>query len=182
MITMRTIAALGSVLLVTIMLQACTAGTQLRTSPAFAADVQGRYDLYLYGCHYPADIENVAILVKENNGKPFEIYSLSTSYRIVSGLSAGEAMEQAEKFVRCSFRDVWHTKLDRIEDGAGDTLGFELRPLYMPIEFAFPDVLMTSYTLKNGSVRAYIRLDPMVERALTSDGDGGHSGHGSGMQ
>jgi len=180
--TMHTITALVGVLIICAMLQSCAAGTQLQTSPAGVAEVQGRFDLYLYGCHYPADIENVAILVRENQGKPFEIYSLSTSYKIVKGLPSGDALDQADKFVRCSFRDVWHTRLDRIQDGSGGTLGFELRPLYMPIEFTFPDVLITSYTLKDGNVRAYIRLDPTVERAISSDGDGGHSGHGPGMQ
>ncbi len=159
-------------------LQACVAGKQLATSSANPADLQGNYTLLLYGCHYPADIKNLAVLVDEGSRYPVEIYDLPTSYQVKKGVSGPQALKEADSFVRCSTRRVSGTQLRRITDDAGGTIGYEVRPLYFPLEFGQTDVLFVSYSLQNGTVRTYIRLDPDVERALESGADRrGSSGH-----
>ncbi len=152
------------------LLAACAPGKQLMTHAADPAEAKGTYTLLLYGCHYPDDIKNVAILVDEGSRYPLEIYDLDTSYKVKKGVPAQQALSEADSFVRCSTHRIWQTHLLRIPDNSGGTVGYEIRPLYLPLEFGFPDVLMVSYALKDGAVRAYIRLVPTVEKELQESG------------
>ncbi len=165
----RAILAMSMVLCL-LPLQACMAGRELATGPARGRDVEGTYTLLLYGCHYPDDIKDLAILVDQNSAYPVEIYDLDTSYKVKKGVAGPQAFKEAEAFVRCSTRRVSETRVRRIFDGAGGTVGFEVRPLYFPLQFGQADVLQVNYTKTDGSVRAYIRLDPAVERVLESSG------------
>jgi hypothetical protein len=150
-------------------LQACMTGIQLRTTSADRSAISGSYTLLLYGCHYPDQIDNVAILVDENSRYPVEIYDLNTSFKVKKGVPAQQAVMEADEFVRCSFHKVWQTQISRILDDSGGTVGYEFRPLYNVTEFGAPDVLMIGYSLKDGKVRAYIRKIPAMENR---DGDG----------
>jgi hypothetical protein len=159
-------------------LQACASGRQLSTAATDPAGLRGTYTLLLYGCHYPEDIKNLAILVPEGGRYPVEIYDIATSYEVRPGQSAAEALSQAEAFVRCSSRRVSQSQVRAILDDAGGTAGYEVRPLYFPLEFGQADVLLVSYSLRNGVVTAFIKLDPDVERALAaSESDDRSSGH-----
>jgi hypothetical protein len=159
-----------AVLILAIMLQACAPGRQLATAPADPAELNGTYTLLLYGCHYPEDIKNLALLVREGGRYPVEIYDIPTSYQVRPGLPGPEALRQAETFVRCSTRRVSQAQFRGVLDDVGGTLGYEVRPLYFPLEFGQADVLLVSYALRNGIVRTYIRLDPDVEQVLESSG------------
>ncbi len=152
-------------------LPACVPGTGLTTGPATAADLTGTYTLLLYGCHYGDDIKDLAILWDRESVYPIEIYDLPTSYTTKDNLAGPEALRRAEDFVRCSHRKVVGTTLRRIPDGKGGTVGFEVRPRYFFTEFGQEDVLLVNYALKDGRVRAYISLDPDVQRTLESSGD-----------
>ena len=138
----QTIQSAALTLLLTAMLTACMAGKRVDTTAAEPTTVTGTYTLLLYGCHYPAEVDNVAILVAENSKYPLEIYDLDTSYRVKKGVPAQQALTEADSFVRCSTYRIWQTQLRRIPDGSGGTVGYELRPLYLPYEFGFPDVLL----------------------------------------
>jgi len=154
-------------------LQACIAGKQFSTVSADSRELNSTYTLLLYGCHYPEDITNLALLVDEGSRYPVEIYDIPTSYRVKKGLSGPQALKEADSFVHCSSRSVSGTQFRRIVDDAGGTIGYEVRPLYFWLEFGRSDVLLVSYSLqKNGVVRTYIRLDPDVERARDSPGTG----------
>jgi hypothetical protein len=161
-------------MLLALLLPACIAGRQLTTGHADRADLQGTYTLMLYGCHYPADIKNVAIMIAEGSRYPLEIYDTPTSYRVKKGVPGPQALKEAESFVRCSVRRVDETQLRRIVDDAGGTIGYEVRPLYSWWEFGMTDVLLVSYSLQEGTVRTYIRLDPDMERSLESVGPDRH--------
>jgi hypothetical protein len=119
------------------------------------------------------------VLVRQGGKYPVEIHDLPSSYQVLPGLSGQEALRQAESFVRCSTRRVSRTQVRAILDDAGAVVGHEVRPLYFPLEFGQADVLLVSYSLRNGVVSAYIRLDPDVERVLESSGpdDRGPAGH-----
>ena len=156
---------------IAITLLGCVAGRQLATSAAEPAAITGTYTLLLYGCHYPDDIKNVAILVNEGGKHPFEIYDLDTSYKVEKHVPAQQAFSEANSFLKCTSHRIWRTEVRRISDDAGGIIGYEVRPLYVPYEFGIPDVLLISYSLRNdGTVRAYIRLDPDVERAIEASG------------
>jgi len=159
----------AAVLMIAITLQSCMTGIQLRTTSADKTHISGTYTLLLYGCHYPDQVDNVAILVDENSRYPLEIYDIDTSFKVMKGVPAQQALTDAEAFVRCSFHTIWQTQVARIPDDIGGTVGYEVRPLYETTEFGTPDVLMISYSLKNGKIRAYIRKSPQAE---DRDGDG----------
>jgi hypothetical protein len=57
-------------------------GAQLHTTSADPKLITGTYTLLLYGCHYPEQIDNVAILVDKNSKYPLEIYDIKTSYSV----------------------------------------------------------------------------------------------------
>jgi hypothetical protein len=151
-------------------LQACLAGKQLPTGPARPSGVRGSYTLLLYGCHYPEDIKDVAFLIPEGSRYTFEIYDLATSFKTEAAVPADQALAKADSFVRCSSRKVSQSLLRRIVDDSGATVGYEVRPLYFPLEFGRLDVLLVSYALQDGTIRAYIKLDPDVEKAIESSG------------
>jgi len=153
----------AALLMMTITLQSCMTGIQLNTTSADKTLISGTYTLLLYGCHYLDQVDNVAILVDENSRYPLEIYDIDTSFKVKKAVPAQQAVTEADAFVRCSSHTIWQTQVTRILDDIGGTVGYEVRPLYEITEFGTPDVLMISYSLKNGKVRAYIRKSPAVE-------------------
>ncbi len=158
---------LYALVLMMTMTTGCASGTQLKTEGTGGLIVQGIYDLYLYGCRYPSDIENVAILVAADAPYPLEIYDFATRYKVKKGLTAEKALAEANAFVRCSMKTVMRSEMRRIEDDQGRTFGYDMRPLYMPYEIRAVDVMRMNYQLRNGKVTAYIKLAPGTE-----EGDG----------
>jgi hypothetical protein len=151
-----------------LILNGCMAGKRLSIKGAIPADIQGTYTLVLYGCKYGNDLENIAILYKDEGPLTFEIYSLPTSYRVKKGLPADEALKQAHQFLRCS-TEYWKTQLSKIVDSEGAIAGFELRPLYAPYQYGQMDVLDINYWLRDSKVTVYIKLDPDTQKSV----DGG---------
>jgi hypothetical protein len=158
-----------------LLVNGCMAGKRLDIKGAAPADLQGTYALLLYGCKYGNDLENLAILYRDEGPFTFEIYSLPTSYRVVKGLSAGEALKQADKFLRCS-TDYWKTQLSKIVDSEGKIAGFELRPLYAPYQYGHLDVLDITYWLNDSKVTVYIKLDTDTEKSIENNGSPFDSG------
>jgi hypothetical protein len=159
-------------------LTSCMTGIQLTTSAADPAAVTGTYTLLLYGCHYPDDAQNVAFLVSDSSKYPLEIFDLDTSYKVKTNVPAQQALQEANSFLKCTTYRLWQTKLERIPDDSGGTIGYEVRPLYLPWEFGKSDIMLISYSLRDGKARVYIKLDPDVERAI--EASGGSSGSGNG--
>jgi hypothetical protein len=159
------VAATSLVVLLT--LQACVAGMQLIPRSADPTEMKGTYSLILYGCRYAKDLENMAILVDESSPYLFDIYSLDGMYKVKKGLPGPQALNEANTFVRCGINPVWQTVLRKIPDGAGKTVGYELKPLYRDI--APPEALISRYSLKDSKVTAYIRLDYSLDK---DSGDG----------
>jgi hypothetical protein len=177
--TLRTIFVATLCLVAAWTLQAGAAGRQLAPKPADPAEIKGTYNLILYGCRYPDDLENMAILVNEDSPYPLEVYALDGMYKVKKGLPGPQALSEANTFLNCSAYTVWQTVLRSIPDGAGKTVGYELKPLYRSWEVRVPEPLLSSYTLKDGKVTAYIRLDPLLEDRDSGDGQRDSSG---GMQ
>jgi hypothetical protein len=158
-----------------LVLNSCMAGKRLDIKGAVPADIQGTYALLLYGCKYGNDLENLAILYRDEGPFTFEIYSLPTSYRVKKGLTVDEALKQAEQFLRCS-TNYWKTQLSKIVDHEGTIAGYELRPLYAPYEYGHMDVLDINYWLKDSKVTVYIKLDPDTQRSIENNGSHFDSG------
>ncbi len=141
----------------------------LRTEPAKPDEVSGTYSLYLYGCRYPDDLEDVAILVKEGGPFTVDIFSLPTMYKMKEDLTADQALAEAKKFVMCSVH-YQQTRYSRILGPDGSVVAYEVRPLYSPIRFGMHDVLDIQYALKGSVITVYIKLDRDVEMNLRGDG------------
>jgi len=165
-------------LIVAAALTSCMSGIQLTTSEADPTAVTGTYTLLLYGCHYPDDAQNVAFLVSDTSKYPLEIFDIDTSYKVKANVPAQEALSEANSFLKCTTYRLWRTQLERIPDASGGTIGYEVRPLYLPWEFGKSDIMLISYSLRNGAVRVYIKLDGDAERAIESSGGSGRSSGG----
>ncbi len=167
----RPVLCLFAILGVSLNLSACTAtaGKHLNTGPADPKEVTGTYTLLLYGCRYPDDLENVAILDKEGGPYTFEIYALASRYKIKSGLTADEALREAGQFITCSV-SYQGSRMSKISDPAGAIIGYEVRPLYSPVRFGMYDVLNIQYVMREGRITVYISLDPTVEMQLRDEG------------
>lgn len=136
----------------------------LKTEKAKAADITGVFTLILYGGRHSDDIETIAIFDYEGDQYNFEPYAPEFDYRIKRGISAREALNEAEKFV--SFHNSFYrSQLSKIIDNRGNIIGYELRPLYLPFSYGVSDVLEVDYWLKEGGkVKVTIRLTPSVEK------------------
>jgi len=160
----RKYAGLATVVIFITLSQACVMGTPLAVKPALQTEVSGTYTLFLYGCKYPDDRENMAILVNEGGTYPLEIYAPNFMYTVKKGLPASRALAEAEAFVRCGFHNIRYTRFRMIPDNAGGAVGYELMPIYVPFELGGSEALLTNYSLKDGKVTAYIRPDVSLER------------------
>lgn len=159
--------ALSAVLLIVLFtLQGCALGKQLQTATADPKSIGGTYDLILYGCRYPDDYEHAAFLISPETKYPVSLFVPDTSYKMKKGLQAEKALSEADAFVRCGNRTVEETRVHRISDDSGGTIGYEILPRYRATDEAGSDPLMVNYTLKDSKVTVYIRLFPDVERKL----------------
>jgi len=136
----------------------------LRTELASQSDLRGTFTLLLYGGRYADDIETVAIFAPEGGKYTFDLYAPDFDYKTEKGLPAREALERAGKFV--GFHNAfWRSQLSRILDLQGNTIGYELRPLYQPFVYGSSDVLDVYYwPKKDNTIKVTIKLIPSVER------------------
>ncbi len=148
---------------------ACTPGVRLNYQGAQASEVTGSYTVLFYGCNFFNDLETIALLDKEGDRYTFEPYAPDFKYRVNKGVDAKDAIEEATKFVNCNtaFR---RAQLSKILAPNGDTLGYEVRPLYQSFVYGADDVLYTTYSLKDNKVVIYIRLIPSIETMLEDGG------------
>ena len=137
----------------------------LKTEGAKEQDVRGVFTLILYGGRDANDVEALAILDIEGDHYSFEPYAPEFDYKIKRGLPGKEALGEANKFI--SYHPAFHnSQLSEIIDGKGNTLGYEVRPLYIPFRFGTSDVLEVYYSLKGSKVKVTIRIIPSIERAI----------------
>jgi hypothetical protein len=147
----------------------CALGNRLEMKSTDESAVTGNFTLILYGCTHYDDLETIAILAKEGGPYVFEPYAPDFNYRVIKGVPAGEALEEAWRFVDCH-NSFHRAQLSRLVDAKGDTLGFEVRPLYLPFVFGVDDALDTDYRIRDGKVVVKIRLLPSIENMLSSGG------------
>jgi len=144
-------------------LQACATGKALRTDVASSGDVQGAYTLILYGGNYGDDLETAAFLDKEGDRYTLEPYAPDFVFRTRKGLPAERALREAGEFIR-SHPDFHTEQFRSIRDEKGEIVGYEIRPLYLPITFGTDDVLDVHYWLKEDRVLIFVKLKPFLEK------------------
>ncbi len=148
----------------------CAPGLRLNTQGAQDAEVIGNYTAIYYGCNFFNDLETITFLEKEGGAYHFEPYAPDFKYRVKKGLSSTDAIERAKKSVNCN-ASFSRTQVSRILAPSGETLGYEVRPLYLPYTYGVDDVLDVDYWLKDNKVVITIRA-PSIDR----DDAPGHQG------
>ena len=143
----------------------CATGSRLTLRSADETQVTGNFRLILYGCTHFDDLETLAILDKEGDPYTFEPYAPDFSYRVKTGVQAKDALAEAERFVNCD-NAFKRYQLARLVAPGGATLGFEVRPLYMPFVYGMEDVIRTDYRIKGDKVIVRIWLSESVDSAL----------------
>jgi hypothetical protein len=133
----------------------------LKTQEAKTEEITGSFILIFYGGRHANDLETIAFLDKEGDQYEFEPYAPEFDYKVSKEVPAGDALNEARKFV--SFHNAfWRSQLSKILDAKGNTIGYEVRPLYRPFVYGRDDLLEVYYRIKDGRVIAYIRLAPEV--------------------
>jgi hypothetical protein len=158
-----------SLLCITLLALSCTPGVRLNYQGTQASEVTGTYTVIFYGCNFLDDPETIAFLDKEGDQYTFEPYAPDFKYRVKKGIDGKDALAEAMKFVSCNtaFR---RSQLSRILAPNGDTLGYEVRPLYQSFVYGADDVLYTDYRLKDHKVIIYVRLIPSIQMMLEGGG------------
>ena len=160
--TMKTLmVTLMPLLLLSVCISLADAARYLKTVEAKDQEVTGTFTLILYGGRHINDLETIAILDKEGDQYEFEPYAPEYDYKVKKGVTAGDALSEAKKFVSFN-NDFWRSQLSRILDDRGNIIGYELRPLYHPFVYGRDDLLEVYYRVKDGKVIAYITLIPEV--------------------
>jgi hypothetical protein len=137
----------------------------LRTEEVKEGDVKGVFTLILYGARDINDIETLALLDIEGDKYTLEPYAPTFDYKVKKGLSEKAALNEAYKFI--GYHNAFlRPQLSKIIDDKGNTIGYEVMPLYMPFVFGRSDVLEVDYSLKGDKVKVTIRIIPSIERAL----------------
>jgi hypothetical protein len=126
--------------------------------------VTGTYRLILYGCNHLRDLETFALLDREGDGYTFEPFGPDFNYIVEKGVSAEEALKEAEKFITCNPGYI-RPQLAKIIEPEGNTLGYEIKPLYLAFVYSVPDVLETYYFLHGDKVIARFRVRPTARES-----------------
>jgi len=154
-------------------LSGCALGTRLDSETADPRTITGTYDLLLYGCRYPDDLERAVFLIAPDKTGMVDLFVPATSYKVKRGLPYEKALAEADAFVRCGNHTVTELRVHRIPDGGSGTIGYEILPRYAYYDDGGTDPLFVNYTLKDGRITVYIRLFPDVERKLNRQSPGG---------
>jgi hypothetical protein len=164
---------LTGIFLITMLCGACVVTKYtLKTEEGGLTGTSGTYTIIRYGASNPEDFATFAIIFPEQGRYSFDIYKPDFEYRVEKGLTAKQAMESAQTFVR------WHPEFSRAQMSKiigpdGDAIGYEVKALYKQPLFGKEDVAYLTYVLKdNNTVIVYLRLDDVV-RARNMGGAGG---------
>ena len=130
--------------------------------PAKISDITGTFTLILYGGGHSNDVETMAILDKEGDRYTFEPFAPKFKYIVKRGLPAKEALEEASEFISWH-NSFHHSQLSGIIDENGKMLGYELRPLYLPLKFGVDDIMDIDYRMRADKIAVIIRLKPFVQ-------------------
>lgn len=143
----------------------CTPGIRLSAQDSRAIAMSGTYTVIYYGCNYGEDLETVVLFDREDDQYTIEPYAPNFKYRVRKGVDAQDVLSGIERFLNCNtaFRG---SQVRSITAPNGQTLGYEVRPVYDPFVYGAGDVLYVDYWLKGNTVVAYIRLDPSIENLI----------------
>ena len=150
---------------VSAILVSCATGNYLRTEESSTIEMENTYSLIYYGGRFSDDRETLAILDKDDDAYKFIVIASEYDYRIEKNVPAKSALAKAEHFVRFhhTFR---RSLLSRILDQRGATIGYEVKPLYFPVDVGYSDLIDTYYRIEGKTVMVRVRLRAEAEDRL----------------
>jgi len=144
----------------------CAGSKLLRTELAQDSEITGSFTLIMHGTRHTFDLKTIAFLDREGDGYELMPYAPTFDYKVIGNLSAKEAINRAQDFVKWH-RSFRRSQVSKIIDDRGSVIGYEIRPLYDPLDYGISNVLVVDYWLKEGGkVKVTIRLHPTAELHL----------------
>lgn len=144
---------------------ACSGGKYLRAVPIHSfEEITGNFTVILFGTAEYDGLETVAFLDRE--GDSYEVVPHAPDFQYSASMNnrGKEAFEKALHFI--SSHHAYNTyQIRRILDrDMNRTIGYEVRPLYLPFVYGYADVLYVDYWFTgDGSVSVSIKLKRSVE-------------------
>lgn len=135
------------------------------------AKIKGQFNLIVYSNSFYNDPETFIILDRADDKMKILPYAPSFKYKIFPNLNEKEAL----KVIGDIFNNpslISFLKCMEIID-SGQTLGFDIKPVYFPWIFGITEPLETSYKKMGNTLNVYIRLNPRVERQINNGGNFG---------
>jgi hypothetical protein len=153
-------------------LVACARGTYLRSEPmSDPAEIDGRFTFILYATDLHGGLKRAAFLDVEGDGYTLAVKAPAFEYGVQEGVEAVDAMEKALHFFR-SHRDFVRMRVARVLDQEGNTIAYELRPLYNFMVYGSSNVLIINHRLLDeGKVEVVIDVKPSVQVPFTHEKD-----------
>jgi len=142
-------------------------GNVLTTHPVGEGGmVPGSYTAILYSTSEYNFLKTIAFLDLEGDAHEIVPHGAQFNYSVVKGLSPDGAEQRAREFI-ASYVSYNKMELRAIKGTDGNTIGYELRPWYLPITYGESDVLDITYVPQpDGKVTVYVGLKMSVERLL----------------
>jgi hypothetical protein len=141
--------------------------TQEITDPS---GVSGRYTLVLFNDPAYIGLRAVGFLSAEGSGYTITPYASSDMYTSTYGMDGQEALQAAVSFVRKN-PSFTRAVVSGILDPSGRTIGYEVRPMFSPLDYGAEDVMSITYMLKGpGTVEVHIDVIESVQNVLSAQG------------
>jgi hypothetical protein len=125
-------------------------------------EITGEFNVVLYGNRYGNDLETVAVIDTADDEYTFEPYAPSYDYRIRKDVESDKAISEALSFV--SQHTAFRTALIKRITLHGETLGYEIKPLYLRHRYGQASIKRVYYTLKGKKVFMYVRVKNNVQK------------------
>jgi hypothetical protein len=153
-------------------LVACARGTYLRSEPmSDPVEIAGSFTFILYATDLYGGLKTAAFLDVEGDGYTLAVKAPAFEYGVQESVDAVEATEKA-LHVLSSHRDFLRVRVARVLDREGNTIAYELRPLYNFTVYGLSDVLIINYwPLDEGKVEVVIDVKPSIKVPFTNEQD-----------
>ncbi len=158
----------ASIVLLVLILSCAKTGNFLSTDPVGEGGMApGSYTALLYSSSEYNFLQTIAFLDIEGDAHEIVPHGAQFNYSVDKGLSPAGAEQRARQFIASHAPSYNSIDLRAIKGVDGNTIGYELRPWYMPITYGESDVLDITYAPQpDGKVTVYVGLKMSVERRL----------------
>ena len=155
--------------LIALAITSCAGGKHLRTEPYDAESISGLFDVTFYYNQDYDGLKQIVILDVADDGYEIVLYEPEYFMRTVKHAKGDDAEKSMVEFLQ-DHPNYINYKIMKIVDKEGNTIGFEIRPLYAPEMYGISDVMDTFYTMADdGTVRALISLKEQIKGIFKQD-------------